>query len=54
MLSKQAIEEYQKIYKKVFKEEISFEEAKVQGTKLVNLFKIIYRPIKIHEKYTKR
>ncbi|MBU3922995.1 hypothetical protein KJ684_02035 [Patescibacteria group bacterium] len=44
-LSKEAIDEYKDIYKKEFGEEISDEEAKEQGTKLLSLFKIIYRPI---------
>ena len=46
MLSEEAVLEYQQIYKKEFGEEISLEEAKEQGTKLLKLFSIIYRPIK--------
>jgi hypothetical protein len=45
MLSKQAVEEYQEIYKKEFHEEISFAEAEEQASRVLNLFKIIYKPI---------
>lgn len=44
-LSDQAVEEYQEIYFKEYGERISKEEARIQGTKLANLFKIIYKPI---------
>jgi hypothetical protein len=44
-LSKEAIEEYKRIYKRNFCEEISDEEAREQGENLINLFRIIYRPI---------
>lgn len=45
MLSKLAIEEYQKIFKEEFGEEISDEEAREQGERLIQLFKVIYKPI---------
>lgn len=45
MLSKDAIEEFKAIYKKEFGEDISDEEALEKGTELINLFKVIYRPI---------
>ncbi len=45
MLNKQAIEEYQKIYKEEFGEEISEDEAIEQGERLIQLFKVIYKPI---------
>jgi hypothetical protein len=45
MLSKQAVMDYQKIYKQTFGEEISYEEAERQGIRLLRLFRIIYRPI---------
>lgn len=45
MLSEQAIKEFQAIYKKEFGEDISYAEASEKGTKLIRLFKIIYRPI---------
>lgn len=46
MLSQKDIEEYKRIYKEEFGEEISDQEALAQGTSLINLMKIIYRPIK--------
>ena len=45
MLSKQAVMEFQKIYKQKFDEDISYEEAEKQGVKLLRLFRIIYRPV---------
>lgn len=42
-LSKEAIEEYKEIHKKVFGEEISDEEAHEQGSRLLRLFKAIGR-----------
>lgn len=44
-LSKEAIEEFKKIYFKEFKEEISDAKAKELAENLISLFKIIYRPI---------
>jgi len=44
-LSKQAIEEFKKIYREEFGKEISDEEAQEMGEGLLSLFKIIYRPI---------
>lgn len=41
MLSLQAVEEYRKIFKKEFGTDISHEEAKLQGTRLVKLFQIL-------------
>ena len=45
MLPKEAILEYQAIYKKVFGKEISYEQALEKGTNLIRLFQLIYRPI---------
>lgn len=45
MLSRKAVTEFQAIYKKQFKKDISYEESERQGTKLLELMKIIYRPI---------
>jgi len=45
MLSKQAIVEYQQIYKEVYGEKISYKEALRQGLRLLSLFKAIYKPI---------
>ncbi len=44
-LSKDAIEEFKRIYKKEFREEISDDKAQELGHGLISLFKIIYRPI---------
>ncbi len=49
MLSNESIKEYQKIYKKKFGEEISYEGARKQGTDLVELMKLVYKPIKKSE-----
>lgn len=46
MLPKEAILEYQGIYKKVFGKEISYAEAIEKGTELIKLFQLIYKPIK--------
>ena len=40
-LSTGALEEYRKIFKKEFGEDISYEEAELQGTRLVKLFQIL-------------
>jgi len=42
-LSKEAIKEYKKICKDVEGEEISDEEAREQGTRLTDLFKVLLR-----------
>lgn len=44
-LPEKAIEEYKKIYEKQFGEKISDQEALGQATNLINLMKIIYKPI---------
>ena len=46
MLPKEAILEYQAIYKKVFGKDISYAEALEKGMELIKLFQLIYRPIK--------
>lgn len=45
MLSEQEVKEYMAIYKKIYGKEISYEEAIVQGTKLLRLVKLIYKPM---------
>jgi len=40
-LSKEEIEEYKRIYKKVFGEEISNQEAYEQGCRLIRLIKLV-------------
>lgn len=46
MLPKEAILEYQAIYKNVFGKDISYAEALEKGTELIKLFQLIYKPIK--------
>ena len=41
MLSKQAIEEYQKIMKEEFGQDITVAEAEEQGTRLLKFFEIL-------------
>jgi len=43
MLSKQAIEEYQKIMKEEFGQEINTTEAEEQGTRLLKFFEILIK-----------
>lgn len=49
-LSKEAIEEFKRIYKEEFKEEISDQEVLEKGINLINLFQIIYREIPADKK----
>ena len=44
-LKKEAIREFQEIYKEKFGEEISDQRALELGNNLLNLFKVIYKPI---------
>jgi hypothetical protein len=44
-LSKEAIEEFKKIYREEFHEEITDAQALEMGEGLLDLFEIIYRPI---------
>ncbi len=45
MLSDEQVKKYQTLYRDRFGEEISYERAYEEGTKLVRLLKVIYRPI---------
>jgi len=45
MLSNQQITKYQTLYKKRFSRTISREKAYEQGTKLIRLIELIYRPM---------
>jgi hypothetical protein len=45
MLSEEAISKYQQIYKKVHGKDLPYEKAKRDGLALLQLVKIIYRPI---------
>lgn len=44
-LSQEAIEEYKQIYQKKFGKEISDEDAREGGQSLIDLFRVIYRPL---------
>lgn len=44
-LSKETIEEFKEIYREELGEEISDQEAYEEASNLIQLFKIIYRPI---------
>lgn len=46
MLSENALQEFKKIWREEFNEEISDEEAVSAGTSLLTLFDHIYRPVK--------
>jgi len=43
MLSKEAVLEYQQIYKKVHGKEITYKQALEEGIKLIRLFEILLR-----------
>lgn len=45
MLSKKALDDFKSIYKQEFGEDISDQEAKEKGEKLLKLFGIIYKTI---------
>ncbi len=48
MLKRDAIIEYQELVKKVYKLDISFDEATIQANKLLNLFRAVYKPLPIN------
>lgn len=45
MLSKQAVIDYQEIFRKVYGKEINMQIAMEEGEKLLRLFRLIYRPV---------
>jgi len=45
MISKEALDEFKKIWKKEFNEDISDEKALESGTKLLTLMNAIYKPM---------
>ena len=51
MLSKQAIQEFKQIWRSEYSQGLSDEEALEKATKLIGLFKAIYRPIPLVNKY---
>ena len=44
-LSREATEEFRALYREEFGHEISDEQARAMGEKLVDLFRVIYRPM---------
>ena len=52
MISKESLEEFKKIYKKRFGENLSDQVALEKATKLLNLVKTVYRPM-TQEEYDK-
>ena len=51
-ISKKSLEQFKKIYKKEFKEEIDDTTARILARRLLNLYKAVYRPNKNNkEKY---
>ena len=44
-LTKEAIEEFQKLYEEEFGEQLSFEEAEIRGRELVELYKMLAEPL---------
>jgi hypothetical protein len=45
LLKEKHVIEFQKLYKKIYKEEITYDEALKQFTAMISLCKIVYRPI---------
>jgi len=52
MISKEKLKEFKKIYKKRFGEHLSDQVALEKATKLLNLVKVVYRPM-TKEEYDK-
>lgn len=46
MLSEAALQDFKKVYREEFGEEIADDEAVALGTNLLSLFHYIYRPVK--------
>jgi len=45
MINDEAAKEFQEIYKKEFGEEISLEEAKEKGWRLIRLMRVLYKEV---------
>lgn len=45
MLSEESVEKFRELYRARFGEEISKDEAYERGTRLLNLVRLVYRPI---------
>ena len=56
MISEERLKEFKKIYKKRFGKRLSGQDALEEATKLLNLVKIVYRPMtkKEYDKVQKR
>lgn len=50
MISEEMVEKFRELYQVRFGENISKEEALAQGTALLNMMKVIYRPLPKGEK----
>lgn len=50
MLSEEMVEKFRELYRVRFGEDISKEEALAQGTALLSMMKVIYRPLPKGEK----
>ena len=44
MLSKEATNEFRKIYRKVFGEELTYKDAYLKASQLLDLYKIVHSP----------
>lgn len=45
VLDKKSVEQFQKLYKEKYGVDLSFEQALKMGLELINLFRVVYRPI---------
>ncbi len=45
MISKESLEEFKKIYRKQFGKDISDQDALESATKLLNLLRVVYKPM---------
>ena len=45
MIQEKYVLEFQRLYRKIYKEKINYDEALKQCTAMVNLCKIVYKPI---------
>ncbi|MCB9798574.1 hypothetical protein H6758_02520 [Candidatus Nomurabacteria bacterium] len=50
MLSDEMVEKFRELYRKRYGEDISKEDALMQGTALLRMMKVIYRPLPKGEK----
>jgi hypothetical protein len=45
MLSEIAVKEFMEIYKERYGDELSFREGKEQATKLLQVFRVVFKPV---------